>query len=256
MNDHPYATPIVVDSPGDCIFYHRIDVPGFGTLGGDWDLRHCVDAYLGHYDFVDQRVLDVGAASGFLTFEMERRGAKVVSFDVDEGGNRDIVPHFRLRAELPSIRAAQNIALERLKNAYWLTHRAMGSRAKAIYGSIYDLDERIGEFDIIFYGMILGHLRDPYQALYQGARRCRRTMLVVSIFEDNPAPRATLIPSHGRSDSLAIESWWSMTTGLIEQMLGTLGFAVKDIVECEPLVTAVGWPTDTTTCQTIVAERM
>jgi SAM-dependent methyltransferase len=254
VSDSPYAAPIVVDSAGDCYFYHKIDVPGFGTLGGDWDLRHCVDAYLGHYDFAGQRVLDVGAASGYLTFEMERRGAEVVSFDLDDGANWDIVPHFLLRAELPSIRAAHSATVQRVKNAYWLTHRAVGSPARAAYGDIYDMDARLGEFDIIFYGMIVGHLRDPYQALYQGARRCRRTMLVVSIFEDAPSPRATLIPRRDRSDNLAIKSWWSMTTGLIDQMLGTLGFAAKDIVESEPLITAAGW--GTRTCQTIVAERI
>jgi predicted nicotinamide N-methyase len=38
-----------------------------------------VDPYLGNFDFVGKRVLDVGAASGFLTFEMEKRGAEVVA---------------------------------------------------------------------------------------------------------------------------------------------------------------------------------
>ncbi len=46
-----------------------------------------VDEYLGKVDFAGQRVLEIGPASGFLTFEMEKRGAEVVSVEVtDEHG--------------------------------------------------------------------------------------------------------------------------------------------------------------------------
>ena len=34
-----YATPLPVDSPNDCFFYHRINIPGLGEVGTQWDLR-------------------------------------------------------------------------------------------------------------------------------------------------------------------------------------------------------------------------
>ena len=190
-----YAAPLEVSSPSECYFYHTTDLPGFGTIEGHWDLRDCIHAYLGNYDFSGKRALDVGAASGFLTFEMEKLGADVVSFDLDDGANWNIVPHFQLRAELPEIRAAQSAVLVRLKKAYWLSHRLLGSQAKASYGDIYAMDEGLGEFDVVYYGMIVGHLRDVYEALYQGARRCREAMIVTSMFEIDDTPRATFIPS-------------------------------------------------------------
>jgi len=34
-----------------------MDVPGLGQVGGAWDLRDCIKAYLGNYDFNGKRVL-------------------------------------------------------------------------------------------------------------------------------------------------------------------------------------------------------
>jgi hypothetical protein len=254
-----YADPVEVTSPSECFFYHTTDLPGFGTVKGDWDLRDCVDAYLGNFDFSGKRALDVGTASGFLTFAMEERGADVVSFDLDDGANWNIVPHYKLRDKLPQIRKEQSGTLARLKNAYWLTHRLNHSRAKAYYGNIYSLPRALGEFDVVYYGMIVGHLRDVFEALYQGARLCRSTMIITSIFEKNDFPRAVFAPKADRSDNLAIKSWWGMTTGLMQDMLGVLGFRITAVVDSEPLVTASGSPTfekgNRVPCQAIVAER-
>ena len=75
-NDEIFAAPLNVDNVADCYFYHTMELPGHGVIEGrDWDLRGRVDEYLGKVDFAGQRVLEIGPASGFLTFEMENRGA-------------------------------------------------------------------------------------------------------------------------------------------------------------------------------------
>src|SRR5262249_8341858 len=86
-----YAVPRTIDNAGDCYFYHKINIPGVGEVGDSWDLRSTIDDYLGRFNFRGKRVLDVGTASGFLTFEMERRGAEVVSFEMADGAMWDIV---------------------------------------------------------------------------------------------------------------------------------------------------------------------
>ena len=53
-----------------------MEIPGHGLVTGQWDLRGGVDDYLGKVAFAGQRVLEIGPASGFLTFEMEKRGAE------------------------------------------------------------------------------------------------------------------------------------------------------------------------------------
>jgi hypothetical protein len=88
-----YAPPQTVTDPAECKWYHSMDLPGLGTVEGVWDLRATVDEYLGGLTFTGQRVLDVGAASGYLTFEVERRGAAaVVSADAASVADLDLVP--------------------------------------------------------------------------------------------------------------------------------------------------------------------
>ena len=48
---------------------------------GAWDLRGHEAAYLGGVDVAGKRVLELGPATGYLTFYMERMGAEVVSFE-------------------------------------------------------------------------------------------------------------------------------------------------------------------------------
>ena len=83
-----------VEDIADCYFYHTMELPGHGVIEGrDWDLRGGVDEYLGKVDFAGQRVLEIGPASGFLTFEMEKRGAEVVSVEVTDEHGWDFVPY-------------------------------------------------------------------------------------------------------------------------------------------------------------------
>ena len=94
-SEFQYAEPRRATNADKCQFYHHMDLPGLKEVGIGWDLRKTVDDYLGHFDFRGKRVLDVGAASGFLTFEMEKRGAEVVSFDMASPAQWQFVPFGR-----------------------------------------------------------------------------------------------------------------------------------------------------------------
>jgi SAM-dependent methyltransferase len=171
-----YAPPRLVTRLEDCDFYHTIDVPGYGTIPGPWDLRGHVDAYLGGVDLRGKRVLELGTASGFLCVEMEKRGAEVVGFDVCENDECDIVSFPSLPA--PGEPAGWRAFLRRQNNGWWLVHVAHGSKARVAYGDIYDIPAGIGEVDVATFGCILLHLRDPYRALESAARLVRDTIIV------------------------------------------------------------------------------
>jgi hypothetical protein len=232
-----FAQPAPVADLTDCFFYHKIDLPGFGTVGGDWDLRACAHAYLGNQDFAGKRALDMGAASGFLTFEMEHRGASVVSYDIRTGADWNIVPHYKLRDRLPQMRRDADEAIRRLKNAYWFSHRRFRSQAQVYYGDIYGLPAELGDFDVVFYGMILTHIRDPFQALYSGARLSRDTVVVTGSFARSEAPTSTFRPDAADTSNLGVKSWWLLSIGTMRRMLGVLGF---EIVDFEALCLAAG----------------
>ena len=98
-----FAAPWNVGSIADCEFYHTMDIPRIGVVRGQWDLRGGVDAYLGGVNLAGKRVLEVGPASGFLTTEMEKRGADVVALEVTDDPGWDFVP-FPDASDGPSLR--------------------------------------------------------------------------------------------------------------------------------------------------------
>ena len=98
-----YTSPWHVPDIASCCWYHSLDLPE-GTVRGQWDLRGRFSHYVGHVPLGGRRVLDIGTASGFLTWEAEKRGAEVVSFDLDHARRQKLLPfassvYMRDRAE-------------------------------------------------------------------------------------------------------------------------------------------------------------
>lgn len=213
-----------------CTFYHTIDLPGLGTQNGQWDLRPTIDAYLGRVDFAGKRVLDVGAANGFLTFEMERRGADVVAFDLPSGGEWDLVPFAGLEQRVAELRAFYESAVPRRTQAFWLAHSLFGSRARLHLGNIYRLPETLGRFDVAMVGMILGHLRDPFGALMSISRLVERTIVITEVALDHDGAFAYFMPDAAQPHDTA--SWWATSEDCRTRMLGVLGFELQS---CERL---------------------
>jgi SAM-dependent methyltransferase len=170
-----YAQPRMVTDLNQCRFYHAMDLPDGQFIRGNWDLRNSFEQYTGNVQFARRRVLDVGTASGFLSFEAEKRGAEeVVSFDSASPTLHVSVPFLEVRQRGGT---PLDDDFEAIRNAYWYAHRAYGSRAKCYYGDVHNLPEELGEFDIVLVGAILCHLRDPLGALTSIARRCHLVSL-------------------------------------------------------------------------------
>lgn len=217
--------PSVAPSIDECTFYHTIELPGLGTQAGAWDLRATVEPYLGRADFRGKRVLDVGAANGFLTFEMERRGADVVAFDLPSGGNWDLVPFAGLEERAAELRAFYEAAVPRRTRAFWLAHRLLGSKARLFLGDVYRLPGGLGPFDAAMVGMILGHLRDPFGALASVCRLVKETVVVTEVALDHPGAFAYFMPDAAHAHDTA--SWWATSEDLRTRMLGVLGFELQ-----------------------------
>ena len=246
-----YAESRVVNELSDCYFYHTMNIPGHGEVRGDWDLRAAMPGYLGNFDFRGKRVLDVGAASGFLSFAMEQQGAEVVSFDLEDGAQWNLVPHHKIQHDLPQMRLAARAAHQRLQNGYWYAHRRLGSRAKAYYGTIYDLPAELGEFDVAVLGLILGHLRDPFGALSSVARLCRGSIIVTNRANEWSEPVARFLP---HADSKLFMLWWALNVDCLTRMFEVLGFAPQTVVKSAPKCLVDGQQ-QVQKCRTLVVKR-
>lgn len=220
----PFASARHVEHLSDCDFYHSTDIPGYGTVTGQWDLRAGIENYVGHFDFRGKRTLDVGTASGFLTFHAENAGAEVISFDLSEGWPWDIVPFHG--SDLAKIDATHRAIIRRMNNGYWLCHRALGSHAKVVYGTVYNIPLAIGPVDVAIYGSILLHLRDPFLALENGSRLAREAMIVADVCPLGPFGRflrnPSFMPNHRHSDRFY--TWWGLPPRLVQEYLAILGF--------------------------------
>lgn len=222
-----YADPLTVGGPQDCVFYHTIDLPGLGTMPGYWDLRDTIGAYLGNFEFSGKRTLDVGTAGGFLTFEMERRGAEVVSYDMDSVERWEGVPFADPRYDGATVRERLQERVSGYRNAYWLSHRLLGSHARVYYGNLYTLPQDLGRFDVAMFGMILPHIRDPFRALESVARLVDETILITQQAPHQPGAWAYFMPDP--STLQPDNAWWSMSEECVERMRGVLRFQVESL---------------------------
>src|SRR5712675_3463859 len=92
MEENVFAPPRSVTDISECYFYHVTDLPGYGQVGEEWDLRGREESYLGGVSFEGKRVLELGTASGYLCRFMESKGADVIGFDLPADRSWDLVP--------------------------------------------------------------------------------------------------------------------------------------------------------------------
>jgi len=269
MDDLPlYAAPRHISNIANCYFYHVMDLPGYGTVGEEWDLRGREAAYLGGVNFQGKRVLELGTASGFLCRFMESQGAEVVGLDLAPDHVWDLVPFAGLDLAGYAVRLKEHI--ERLKNGWWFTQRLFGARAKVVYANIYGIPKALGLVDIATFGAILLHLRDPFHALFNALSLTRETVIVTEVHPEQPPDSrlgsvVTPAPSHGLASGLrkllgrgespapagppryprttfflpdpqaqdpsVAVTWWCFTPEVICAFLGVLGFGQTTVTE-------------------------
>src|SRR3984885_13421074 len=207
----------------DFTWYHATELPDGTVLPGVWDLRGHESTYLGGVDFAGKRVLELGPATGYLTFHMERLGAEVVSFEAGFDVSVDTLPVKGEDQPWERLRLMQE-TIDRNHDAWWYLHRAFGSSAKFVQGNIYDMPGDLGSFDITVAGPILLPLREPWGALSQAAQRTTETMVVTEPLQDDLDPPEANVMRFSPSAEHHLTNWWSIYPGAVVSMLERLGF--------------------------------
>jgi O-methyltransferase len=216
-----YATPRHISTLDECLYYHTMDLPGFGLVRGPWDLRGGEEAYLGGIELADRAVLEMGPASGFLTAHMESAGAAVTAVELGAEDQWDVVP--QRTHDLSNILHDRIGVMERLRNSFWFTHQLLGLSARVHEGSGYALPAELGRFDMAVMGAILLHTRSPVAILERVADQVDDALVIVERHypELDGGPLCRLEPS---AENQVWDTWWAFSPLFFTTFAGVLGF--------------------------------
>ncbi len=180
-------------------WYHSIELPDGQIVQGMIPieaLKGRLAAFPIPADLTGKRVLDVGAWTGWCSFEMERRGAEVVAVDC--------------------------IEFEEFREA----HRMIGSRVDY---RILDVEEltpvTVGVFDYVLFFGVLYHLRNPLLGLEKMCALTRDTAFVETFVTDDGTAPCTM--EFYETDELGgqIDNWFGPSVQCAAALCRSAGFA-------------------------------
>lgn len=203
---------------GQPYFFHKIRLwDDFYTPGWS-DVEHEKLPFFGLPERMDgMRVLDVGCAEGFFSFEAERRGAaEVVAID----SFADSIERFNL------------------------VRLALGSNVRAYLCNVYDLSPRtFGTFDLVMFFGVLYHTKHPWYALEKIASVCSGELLLQTLITDDPTYRDQSLaafypfgiesgPPDNRQRDCTV--FWVPTPECTRNLLHAVGFTGVEDVTATP----------------------
>lgn len=219
---NPIPEQTLADRVASVRWYQSLPLPGDVVTSGAFDTLDQLARVPFPMSLKGLRCLDVATADGFWAFEMERRGAEeVVAIDLhperlDWPGNAS------------SKLAVKDVGEPRRQRCFDIAHEALGSSVIWRELSAYDLAaDVVGEFDFIFVGSLLGHLRDPVGALTAIASVLRGELLSVDFISPlltllHPGQPLTHFPAPGWP------LWWVPNLQAYRRMFGAAGLEVVD----------------------------
>ena len=196
-------------------------------------------------DLRGKTVLDIGAFSGFYSFEAERRGAaRVVALDhyvwsID-------MPRFHQYCAECAARNTTPLAAEQTphwqpdrlpgKRPFDVAHQVLGSKVEAVVEDFMALDPaRLGAFDVVLFLGVLYHMDNPLGAL----RRVARATKELAVIETH----AVAVPGYEKYEICELYSasqlnsdpsnWWGPNLKALEGMCRAAGFSRVQIVHVQ-----------------------
>ena len=171
-------------------------------------------------DLAGARALDIGCNAGFYSFQLAARGAEVLALDLDE--------HY-------------------LQQGRWAAeHLDPEGRVEFRQGSVYDLVEVEGTFEVVLFMGVLYHLRYPLLALDVVAEKVGGSLVLQTLTMPGEEPIETpedveiderkRLLEPGRPRAAFVEyklagdptNWWAPDPACVEAMARSAGLRVTD----------------------------
>ena len=202
-------------------WYHTIELPGGVRTPGFYDTPTIAGRFPFPASLAGKRCLDVGTANGFWAFEMEKRGAaEVVAIDIDDPADYD----WPLPAPEHATRPANTEVGP--NRGFEIAHAALGSSVKRVETTVYELpDAEVGEFDFVFMGALMLHLRDPVGALAAISKVTAGEFMSadsISLWSSLTTPLAPAAVLRGAEEP----RWWTPNLRGYRRMIQAAGFRI------------------------------
>jgi len=240
--------------PKNCSFYHIQEIPGITkpTIGL-FDLRKNINQLLGNNNFKNKKVLELGPASGFITFYLESLGAKMTCIDLSIKKDKwDTVPHANKDWKKTQIQGMKE--LSKVRNAFWFAHKQHKSKAKLIETHINNLPKSTPIQDYGLVATVLLHIQNPFLALQIMSSKVKEKMIISDFIDDmgtvskknkikisnvakfisskyfNKNSLTKFLPRNSDSN-LNYDTWWKLSPTTIIEMMKILGFEKQKYLE-------------------------
>lgn len=208
---------------------------GFGVRG-DYDIGADVAAYGFPQSMKGWNVLDVGAGAGWFSFYFEQLGAKVTA--VDARGYEDFDVYGRPGYEQVEREPdrydddGRPVYHSPVNQAFWIMRELLDSQVRFVNARAYDVHPDLfdgEEFDLVFLGALLCHLRDPVGALMAARRVCRGMVMASTpvVIEESPEDQPPLqyLP-YTSNDKI---SWWLPNQACFRHWFEAAGFRAAEV---------------------------
>lgn len=221
-----FAPPRPKPDQAECFFYHAMQLPDSGRVGGEWDLLPYFEEYVGGVALAGRSLLDIGTASGLVGFEAERRGARVIAFDLASAAQIAMVPFAGQPwyEDRDAWVASAEGWVRSLHNAWWFAWHEYRSAARVAYGELAWLARVLEPQDVVVAGAFIEHMSDPVTALGHLCRLAREE-LVIGFTPIAPGPGRHMRPNIPWRPETAF-AWWELSADLYRAVFDACGFSV------------------------------
>ena len=225
-------------------WYHSFYFDNGFAQPGDYDIGRDIASYGFPEDLTGLSVLDVGTGSGWFAVYFEQRGADVTTLDVRGHCDHDVFgrPGYPdVSTEKPGpdrvLPDGRPIYYSHSSQGFWILKDLLSLRAAFVNARIYDIcPELFGgrQFDLVFVGSVLMHVRDPIGALMAVRSVCRRQVIATSWELPESSPEAEP-PSMRLLTDVAPVFWWQPNRACLRQWFVGAGFPHVEISRTIPV---------------------